>query len=142
MESGPFDKKISIPKSDLKNYKESKNINNKEIKKNYKSRNKKKIYRLSTISNSIFSNRIKNIKHSNNSSINDSTKLIKNDLYSTISNNNYKSFRMKCRSKYFNDYKSKVNNDKKYGKFVLLLKKQNDKNIKLLNDVKKTRNNE
>ena len=139
---GLLDNNNSIPRSDVKKYKISKNKKNKEIKKNYKSRNNKKNGRLSTIScdhnyNNIFSNRIKNIKHSNKNSIDDSTKLAKYNLCSTISINNYKSFRMKSKCKYFNDYNSQFNTDKKYRKFVLLLKKQNDKNIKLLNDVKK-----
>ena len=83
--------------------------------------------------NNIFVNRINNIKINNirNSSDN------KNNINSTLFTNNENNSIMKINHKFNTNYINQFNTDKKYEKFVLLLKKQNDKNMKLLNDVKK-----
>ena len=110
-----------------------------------KKRNKKNPSRLFTISNNyysnnnIFKNRIKNIKNSSYiGRNNDSRKRnINNNINSTIFKSNENTFINKSNQTNFTDYFNQSNIDKKYEKFVHLLKKQNDKNIKLLNDVKK-----
>ena len=102
-------------------------------------------YRLSSSSNKYknsnnFENRIKNIKASNCKKINnDTTKSSINNKNNTFFKN-YEDISIvnnKIKNKLFNAYINYFNKDKKYGKFVFLLKKQNDKNMKLLNDVKK-----
>ena len=102
-------------------------------------------YRLSSSSNKYkssnnFENRIKNIKASNCKKVNnDTTKSSKNNKNNTFFKN-YEDISIvnnKVKNKLFNAYINYFNKDKKYGKFVFLLKKQNDKNMKLLNDVKK-----
>ena len=102
-------------------------------------------YRLSSSSNkyknsNIFENRIKNIKASNCKKVNnDTTKSSINNKNNTFFKN-YEDISIvnnKVKNKLFNAYINYFNKDKKYGKFVFLLKKQNDKNMKLLNDVKK-----
>ena len=102
-------------------------------------------YRLSSSSNKYknsnnFENRIKNIKASNCKKVNnDTTKSSINNKNNTFFKN-YEDISIvnnKVKNKLFNAYINYFNKDKKYGKFVFLLKKQNDKNMKLLNDVKK-----
>ena len=102
-------------------------------------------YRLSSSSNKYknsnnFENRMKNIKASNcKNANNDTTKSSINNKNNTFFKN-YEDISIvnnKVKNKLFNAYINYFNKDKKYGKFVFLLKKQNDKNMKLLNDVKK-----
>lgn len=102
-------------------------------------------YRLSSSSNKYknsnnFENRMKNIKASScKNANNDTTKSSINNKNNTFFKN-YEDISIvnnKVKNKLFNAYINYFNKDKKYGKFVFLLKKQNDKNMKLLNDVKK-----
>ena len=83
--------------------------------------------------NNIFVNRLNNIKSNNLRNSCDN----KNNINSTLFTNNENNSIMKINHKFNTNYINQFNNDKKYEKFVLLLKKQNDKNMKLLNDVKK-----
>ena len=110
-----------------------------------KLRNDSYSYRLSSSSNKYknsnnFENRMKNIKASNcKNANNDTTKSSINNKNNTFFKN-YEDISIvnnKVKNKLFNAYINYFNKDKKYGKFVFLLKKQNDKNMKLLNDVKK-----
>ena len=128
-------KNKKTPSSKLKIIKKINYKKNKEIKK----RNRFFINGTLTVPykynsrNNIFVNRINNIKSNNlrNSSDN------KNNINSTLFTNNENNSIMKINHKFNSNYINQFNNDKKYEKFVLLLKKQNDKNMKLLNDVKK-----
>ena len=105
----------------------------KDIKNNLKHRNKNIFYSLSTVSNNYNNNYFINKKKLKTSKY----KKINNFNYLIKTNNNQQNNSNKSNIKIINDYTNHFNNDKKYEKFVLLLKKQNDKNIKLLNDVKK-----
>ena len=121
---------ISLPKKIKKKNKI------KDIKNNLKNRNKNIFYSLSTVSNNYNNNYFinkKKLKTSKYKKINNFNKI--NYLIKT--NNNQQNNSNKSNIKIINDYTNHFNNDKKYEKFVLLLKKQNDKNIKLLNDDKK-----
>ena len=120
-------KKLSLEQSIPKKITKRNNNKYKDIK------NKNNSYRNSTVSynksiNNIFLNRIKNI---NNNNINKNN--FNYTLYNNKENNSIKKVNSKPNIKYINLF----NADKNYEKFVSLVKKQSDKNIKLLNDVKK-----
>ena len=116
------------------------NKRNQEV--NTEHRNKKlNIYKLSTTTN-FFENRLKNyIKKNNNNSKNlnstskSKTNIINSTIYSTYQKTASKSSNNK---KYNKEY---FNRNGKFKKFVFLLKKQYDKNTKLLNEVKKQEKN-
>lgn len=118
-----------------------KKTNNKKIKVIQKELKNKDNYRLSNSSykyrNNNFMNRIKNIKANNYLNVNETTKTSINNKNNSFFNNYENCSIHKVNNKLFNEYINHFNKDKKYGKFVFLLKKQNDKNTKLLNDVKK-----
>ena len=129
-------KKLSLEQSIPKKITKRNNNKYKDIK------NKNNSYRNSTVSynksiNNIFLNRIKNINNNNIKDLIKSKKINKNNfnytLYNNKENNSIKKVNSKPNIKYINLF----NADKDYEKFVSLLKKQSDKNIKLLNDVKK-----
>ena len=117
-----------------------KNNNNKDKKTNNK-KIREDSYKLSNSSykygNNNFINRIKNIKANNYLNANDTTKCSINNKNNSFFNNYENSSIHKVKNKLFNEYINHFNKDQKYGKFVFLLKKQNDKNNKLINDVKK-----
>ena len=117
--------------------KKHKKTNKKSQESNTECRNKKsKIYRLATTTN-FFENRIKNAnKKNNNSKIANSSSKIKMNKNNTTLYSNYQIISSKSSNikKYNKEYFSR---NGKYKKFMFLLKKQYDKNTKLLNEVKK-----
>lgn len=125
-------RKRLIPKSTMTRNRNN-NLNKKIQKFNTVFRNNDNIYRLSTATN-YFENKIKNkrknkFKITNNYSKN-RTNNISNTIYGNYQNTSSKSINKKFNKDYFNK-------DGKYKKFIILLKKQYDKNTKLLNEVKK-----